>query len=197
MVYLVVILMLTSSSFLPIPEEVTILASGMVAYFGSHPELFPPPHPGAASVKPWTIAFVCFAAALLSDLVVFYLGRHSRHWMRRSSWFRFFSRKSIFKKTETIVRRRGMWVAGVFRFTPGLRFPGHWTCGMLGMSPFKFLLVDGAAALVSIPTQVLLVAYYGDSIFYYLKEFKFFLAIVLLVGVAVVLARRSRIPRAE
>ncbi len=70
-------------------------------------------------------------------------------------------------------------MAGVFRFTPGLRFPGHFCCGVLGVPAWKFTAIDGTAALLTVPTQVLLVAYYGGKILESFKKFKISLVVVL------------------
>ena len=49
----------------------------------------------------------------------------------------------------------------------------------MGISLWKFALVDGLAALVSVPTQVYLVATYGEVILAKIKEFKLVLAGVI------------------
>jgi membrane protein DedA with SNARE-associated domain len=85
------------------------------------------------------------------------------------------------KKIERWTAKYGIWASGVFRFTPGLRFPGFWTCGMGGLPLWKFALVDGAAALLSVPTQVILVYYYGERILDFIKQIKVIVLIVLIL----------------
>lgn len=79
----------------------------------------------------------------------------------------------------------GSLACGIFRFTPGLRFAGHMSCGLLGISPWKFCLIDGFAALISVPTQIIFVATYGNVVLENIKEFKLFALITLsaLLGV--------------
>ena len=66
-------------------------------------------------------------------------------------------------------------------------------CGMFGLPLFMFIAVDGTAALLSVPTQVWLVATYGEHVLRYLKDFKIVL-FSLLVAVAIVcFIRRTKI----
>ena len=84
-------------------------------------------------------------------------------------------------------------MAGVFRFTPVLRFPGHMACGMLGVSHLKFWLSDGVAALLTVPTQVLLVAYYGEEILTYFKQFKIVIVAILVLAAISFFVFRKRL----
>ena len=52
---------------------------------------------------------------------------------------------------------------------------------MMGVSAWRFLLVDGTAALLSVPTQVVLVSIYGKEIIETFREYTF-----AFVGVAIV-----------
>jgi membrane protein DedA with SNARE-associated domain len=173
MVYTLVSFIMMASAFgFPLPEEVTILSVGFLAYMAAHPATFPPPYPGAQGIDVYEAAIVCFIAIIVSDLIVYILGR--KYGPRLMKW-RFIQRlitPEALKKIESWTARYGMWAAAVFRFTPGLRFPGFWTCGMAGLSPWRFLMADGGAALISVPTQVILVATYGESIFGFLKQMK-------------------------
>jgi len=196
MVYGLIILLLTLSSFgLPMPEEITLISAGAVGYFALHPETFPPPYAGAQPVNPWTLAFVCLAAVFLSDLLIYWLGRLGRGRLRQSRRFRLMIRHQAFKKTERLVLKHGAWMAGVFRFTPGLRFPGHMACGFMGLPQWKFIAVDGTAALLTVPTQVLLVSYYGDEILSLFKQFKLVILAAAALALCIYLIKRhQRVP---
>jgi membrane protein DedA with SNARE-associated domain len=178
LLYITVITTLTLSSFgLPFPEEIVLLTSGMIANVA----LQEARQTGAAStINPNTLAAVCFLAVFLSDFLVFWLGRKFGSRLLR---VRFFSRvmtPTVLARIEHWSSKYGAWAAAVFRFTPGVRFPGHFMCGATGLSPLKFTLTDGTAALLSVPTQVLLMAHYGDQILIYLKQFKLVLLVVAL-----------------
>lgn len=184
-VYAAVVIMLTLSSFgLPVPEEVTLLSAGFIAYVGRNPELYPPPTPDALVVQPYVLAFVCTLAVFWSDVLIYWLGRRFGIPIRRSRFVRRFVSKKAWAKAEAWVERYGVRVCWVFRFTPGVRFPGHLTCGLIRVPFWQFCLADGIATLVSVPTQVLLIAFYGEVILAFLKEFK--LAVATLIAVAAV-----------
>jgi membrane protein DedA with SNARE-associated domain len=184
-VYAFVVIMLTASSFgLPLPEEVTLIAAGAVAYFANNPDLYPPPFEGATPISPWHLASVCFFAVFFSDLLIYWLGRWGRVHLQRSRRFQKIIHHRAFLKAEQLIQKHGAWMAGVFRFTPGLRFPGHLACGMMGLPQWKFGLIDGLAAFLTVPTQVLLVAHYGDEILAIVKQFKIALVILLVLGAA-------------
>ena len=179
-VYLTVVTLLILSSFgLPIPEEISLLGAGIVIYMGRHPELFPPPTEDAIRVKAIPTAIVCFFAVLLSDLVVFLLGKFFGTQLLESKGFRRFLKPARQEKIEKWTEKYGMWACALFRFTPGIRFPGHLMCGSLDIKVWKFVVADGLAALLTVPTQIILIAWYGDAILAHLKQFKLVIGIVI------------------
>ena len=182
-VYLAIVgMMLLSSVGLPIPEEVTLISVGILAFMGSHPHLFPPPFDGAPVVNVHVAAWVSFFAVLGSDTLIYFLGRvYGRRAVTHPRVQKFVSPES-FAKVENWTKKYGIYAVAMFRFTPGVRFPGHIACGMLRLPLWKFLTVDGAAALLSVPTQVYLIALYGETILSKLQEFKYILACVLAVA---------------
>lgn len=186
LVYGGIILFMFASSFgLPIPEELVLISAGLVAYISLHPSVYPPPFDGAPTVNPYILAGVCFLAVFLSDFIIFQLGRKfGRPLLKSEKLSRFLKPKKV-AKVEKWLQKYGAWTSGFFRFTPGLRFPGHLSCGALGLNPIKFVLVDGTAALISVPTQILLISIYGETIIKYLKRFQHGIFIVLLLAVSV------------
>ncbi|WP_141734566.1 DedA family protein [Oligoflexus tunisiensis] len=187
MYLLIFCLMLASGFGLPAPEEFTLVGSGLVCYVASRPDLFPPPYEGAVGVNPYVTAGVAFFSVVFSDCLVFYLGRRFGGRFLRSRYTARF--RARMDDVAIWTKKYGMWAAGAFRFTPGLRFPGHFACGMMGLSTTKFVLVDALAAGVSVPTQVLLVAFYGETILKYFKQFKIVLGGILLVVAVYYLVR--------
>ncbi len=178
-VYTALTLIMFASSFgLPIPEEVTLISAGLVVYIAANN---PPPYPGAQPVTLYTTAAVAFVAVFLSDIVIYSLGRFfGKKILATKIMLRYRARM---EKVSQWVKKYGQWAAGLFRFTPGIRFPGHFSCGMMGLAMWKFMLVDGFAALISVPTQVILVATFGKEIIANIKEFQ-----AIIMGVALILA---------
>lgn len=184
----VVVLMIASSFGLPVPEEVTLVGTGIVCYIGSRPDLYPPPFVDAPVVQVEVAATIALFAVFFSDYLVFSLGRLFGDRIIRTSFYS--KNQAAFSKVKQWVEKYGMWAAGIFRFTPGLRFPGHFSCGMLGLQRRKFFLVDGLAALVSVPTQVALIAYFGETILGSIQKLKFIAIGLLAVFVIFHLVRR-------
>jgi membrane protein DedA with SNARE-associated domain len=170
-VYSAIIGLLFLSSFgLPVPEEIVLVSTGIVCYMGMNAELFPPPYEGATPVNAYIAAVIGFAAVISSDLLVFTIGHH---FGKRLFKFRIMHKYIIqLNRISEYTKKYGQWAAGIFRFTPGLRFPGHMTCGIMGLSYPRFIMVDGTAALLSVPTQILLVSYFGEEIIYTIKQFQ-------------------------
>lgn len=189
--------MFAASFGLPIPEELTLVSAGLVAYMAHHPDLFPPPYAGAHGVDTLTLCVVCFLAVFVSDMVVFLLGKI---FGARIIKTRFFQRQvagSAFDKINSWFQKYGGWACGIFRFTPGLRFPGHLSCGLLGIPMWKFCAIDGMAAIISVPTQVYIVATYGGDVLKYLKEFKIVLASIFAIALVVWLIRKVYLKNAK
>ncbi len=101
------------------------------------------------------------------------------------------------KRIEHWSSKYGAFAAGIFRFTPGLRFPGHFMCGATKLSFTKFAMVDGTAALLSVPTQVLFIAFYGDKILAVLKQMKIVILILVLIAFVYLIVKRFRERRAQ
>jgi len=174
-------MMLLSSVGFPIPEEVTLISVGIIAYMGSHPDLFPPPYVGAPVVDPKNAAIVAFLTVVVCDTLIYLIGRFFGRKVLNLEPVQKFISPAVMVKVETWTQKYGAWACGIFRFTPGVRFPGHLACGILGFPLWKFIIIDGLAAAISVPTQIYLIAVYGESILATLKEVK-----VAILGMALV-----------
>ncbi len=168
----VVVFMCMSSLGFPLPEEVILVSAGFIAFMALHPADYPPPTPGAQGVDYITLSVVCFVAVLASDFIIYLLGKYFGVRLLKNKYFNKILSESNIAKIDKWYSKYGAYVCGIFRFTPGIRFPGHMSCGMMGVKWWKFILVDGAAALISVPTQVILVALYGKVILEKIKPFK-------------------------
>jgi membrane protein DedA with SNARE-associated domain len=174
----------------PIPEEVIIISAGIVGHMALNPAEYPPPYPGAKAVHPYTLALVTFAAVVVTDFFIFWMGKFFGGKIFRSRWLKKYFSDEKMAKVQGWAKKYGYLTPGVFRFIPGVRFPGHLMCGALGVPPWAFIMTDGLAALVSVPTQVLLVSFYGRDIIMKMKEFKLYLLIAIAILVIAYLTRR-------
>ena len=185
MVYLLVVVIMCLASFgLPIPEEFVIITTSLLAYMALNPLDYPPPEVGARGVNVYVLMVVCFCAVFLSDLLVFQIGRRVGRGVENRKWFQKVISPKAFKRVKFWTQKYGSAAAGIFRFLPGLRFPGHMACGALGIPAWKFVAVDGAVVLVTIPTQVYLIANYGEVILDFFSRYKYVLVVlsVTVVG---------------
>jgi membrane protein DedA with SNARE-associated domain len=190
--FFLILMMLLSSVGLPLPEEVTLVSVGILAYMGSHPDKYPPPYAGAEGVNAQTAALVAFFAVVFSDFLIYSIGRFFG--ARVFNWGPI--RRVISEEAQSKIYRwtdkYGALACGIFRFTPGIRFPGHLACGIVKFPAWKFLAVDSFAALISVPTQILLLAYYGDHVLGALQKFKYVLLVLLAVGGVYYVIRKYR-----
>lgn len=180
----IVVMMLLSGFGLPIPEEITLISTGLLAFMGANPQLFPPPFDGAPVVNPIDAAIVATFAVFGADFIIYCMGRFGGRKLIQHPRLRPLFPDALLGRAEGFVKRYGAFATGLFRFTPGIRFPGHLLCGMLHFPAWKFALIDGLAVCISVPTQILLLAHYGEPILITLKKFK--LIVLGAIGIALI-----------
>lgn len=192
---LIIFFMLACAVILPFPEELILLVAGLVAHTARNPELAKFKPPGAMAVDTLTMCIVCYLAVFLSDLLVYYLGKFFGGRIIKTKFFQLRFAGERFDRINSWFEEYGGWAAGFFRFTPGLRFPGHLSCGFLGMSFWKFAAIDALATLIFVPPQIYLIAVYGDVFLKLLTEVKsgvfYFLIGVVLLWVIYKLTKRQ------
>lgn len=190
-VYTGIVIFMTASSFgFPLPEEVILVSSGFIAYMAMNPQLYPPPTMDSVAVNVYVLALVCFLSVILSDFLVYLIGRYFGETLMKT---KFFKNKIGMKRFEQInhwFHKYSNWACGMFRFMPGIRFPGHLSCGFLKVPLWKFIGIDGTAALLSVPTQVLLVAFNGEIIIARMKQFKLIIFGVITVFIIGILIKK-------
>lgn len=177
---LLFLIMFASSFGLPLPEEVTLLTLGFLVWLGNNPD----PTTGVMAPNGINIhmaAWLAFVAVLSSDILVFELGRKFGDRILKLPVLNKLAQPALLQKVNRWMERWGFWAAGIFRFTPGIRFPGHLSCGMLGVPRHKFILVDGFAALISVPTQIYLVGNFGKDIIDLVKKYQPWAIALLLI----------------
>lgn len=172
--------MILSAFGLPLPEEVILISAGFVGHMSLYPTT--PPPEGAHIVNVHVLASVAMLAVLGSDYLIYFLGNRFGPALFRQKWFQRVVSPERLIKVKGWMQRYGYWPVIVFRFTPGVRFPGHLMCGAMGLSAWKFLLVDFIAAVISVPTQIYFVTFYGREILHYFKTAKLYLLGAIAIG---------------
>jgi membrane protein DedA with SNARE-associated domain len=128
---------------------------------------------------------------LLGDSVVFNIGRHgieSNNLVARHLRKVMHSKRR--EKVERHFARHGNLTVLVGRFMPGFRSIVFAFAGLSKMSYFRFLLIDGLAAAVSVPAFILLGWHFADKIYWLLAkidQIKHWLLPPLLLGIAIAL----------
>ncbi|TCP11815.1 membrane protein DedA with SNARE-associated domain [Crenobacter luteus] len=146
--YLAVFLVLLACGFgVPIPEDITLVAGGIIS--------------GLGYTNVHTMFAVGMAGVLVGDGVMFGLGRIYGHKVLRLKLVAKILTEERFQQVQEKFAKYGNWVLFVARFLPGLRSPIFLTAGMTRRVSFwRFLLMDGFAALISVPVWVYL-GYFG------------------------------------
>lgn len=192
-VYIAIAVLMTAGSFgLPISEEIIIISAGLLAHIGSHPELYPEIAGAGQTVAIPTTALVCFLSVFLSDFLVFCTGRFLSRTIQNYTYFNRVIPKKKMIKISNWMCRYGYIYPALFRFTPGLRFPGHFSCGLFRIPFSQFIIVDGTTALLTVPTQVILVGIFGYTITKYLKESALGLAVIVFLFIIIFFIRKFK-----
>ena len=151
--YAGVLLVLLLSGFgLPIPEDLPLILGGYLCATGrAELEIMIP---------------LTLLAVVGADVMVYALGRRYGYLVPQLPMFRRFLTPSRLERAGEFLVDHGGKALFAGRFMPGLRTPIFFTAGLLKVPFWKFLLADGLAALISVPTLVL-VGWYFSS---YLEE---------------------------
>lgn len=142
--YLAVFSVLLACGFgLPIPEDITLVAGGIIS--------------GLGYTNITIMIVVGMAGVLIGDGLVFTLGRVYGPQVFEIKWVRKFITPSRLKKVQAKLAKHGRWVVFVARFMPGLRTPIFLTTGATRqVTTTQFFVLDGLAALISVPLWIYL-----------------------------------------
>jgi membrane protein DedA with SNARE-associated domain len=159
---------------LPLPEDIPLIATGYLIWDGT---------------MNWAPAIaVTVIGVLFGDTLLFFLGRKVGKRILRQHKF-----KSVFpphrvRRAGAYFRKYGDKLIFFARFVAGLRAVVFFMAGSLKVRYSRFLLLDGLAALISVPAWVVLGYglghFFGDSISDILKrvkEVKIALSIVIAI----------------
>ena len=168
---------------IPIPEDVTLIAGGLLVYYGeSHLA---------------TMIVVALAGVLLGDCFIFWLGhRYGRRIASKGILQRLLPEERLNAVSKSF-RSRGTSLLFAARFMPGFRAPIFFSAGTLHV-PFRtFLLNDGGAALISVPAIIGAVYYFGENLDHVMRiiqktEYLILALILLVVAVVIIKWRRSK-----
>lgn len=148
--YIAVFVVLLICGFgVPIPEDITLVSGGIIS--------------GLGFTNPHVMFLVGMLGVLCGDGLIFTLGKVYGDKVLKVRWIARYLTKARFEQVQEKFERYGNWVLFVARFLPGLRTPIFLSAGMSQRVSFwRFLFMDGFAALISVPIWVYL-GYFGAN----------------------------------
>ena len=125
---------------LPLPEEVTLIGSGLLVYQGE--------------ADFWLITGVCSLAILSGDSIPYFMGRKYGKSVLRWPLISRVLHPERFAKLEERFLEHGSKAIFTCRFLPGIRIPGYFVAGTMRMKYSLFLIIDGLGVLISVPISI-------------------------------------------
>ncbi len=135
---------------LPLPEDITLIAAGVLV--------------ALKTIHWWGAMLVGFFGVLVGDAFLFFLGRRFGRRVFLLPGFKKIFTESVVKTAERRVAQNSKFICFTARFLPGLRAPIFLSAGILGVKPYVFLLLDGLAAMISVPFWVYVGIYFGENL---------------------------------
>lgn len=135
---------------LPVPEDITLIAAGILA--------------ALKSISLMGAMIAGFIGVLVGDCLLFFIGRRYGNRVFNLPVFRrIFTEKRVSLARQKVLAN-SKFICFTARFLPGLRAPIYLTAGVMGVKPIVFFLLDGIAALISVPVWVYLGWWLGDNL---------------------------------
>jgi membrane protein DedA with SNARE-associated domain len=188
----ITLLLILTGSGLPIPEEVFIIAAGVMSA---------PPN---ATLNPFIALSCCLVGALVGDCVMYWIGYHfGRGVLRERRWFARFVTPEREERIEEMFHEHGLKVFFVARFLVGLRTPVYLTAGILRVSFKKFVLIDLICAAAVVGMFFSLAYFFGENVsawYKWIQRGERVVTVVVVIAVACVALflwrryRRQRLP---
>jgi membrane protein DedA with SNARE-associated domain len=148
--FLVLGILLACGIGLPIPEDITLFAAGLLCYYGL--------------TNLGLMIGVALFGVIAGDSLIFYLGHHFGRKLTKKWFFHKLLPDDRLTAVQRKFKRRGNKLIFAARFMPGLRAPIYFSAGTLHLPPRVFWFYDGMAALISVPLIIGAVYYFGDEL---------------------------------
>ena len=160
---------------LPIPEDISLVSGGIIS--------------GLGCTNVHVMFAVAMAGVLIGDFTVYNLGRKFGNRFLNLGFVKKILTPERFFKIKNNLDKNGKWVIFAGRFMPGLRSPIFLTAGITRfVTPAEFLIIDGSAALISVPAWVYL-GFFGanqrEVLLKWISHSQFGLVILILLIAAV------------
>lgn len=149
--YIFMFVILIACGFgLPLPEDIVLITGGMLASHG-------------VTRFSLTLA-VCMAGVLIGDGIIFCAGSIMGERIKKIRLIKFILKGERDTKIQYWFSKYGDKVIFLARFMPGFRTPLFLTAGIYRVPVWKFFLLDGFAALISVPLWIWLGFFFGSNL---------------------------------
>lgn len=139
-IYFVFLVLLACGFGFPLPEDVPLLAAGLLS--------------GLGYVSLWFTMIICFAGVLIGDSIIFFLGSRYGDKLKKSFAFKYIFTQEREKSISEWFTKHGDKSIFFARFAPGFRVAVFFSAGSYKVPYWKFFAFDGFAALISVPVWI-------------------------------------------
>jgi len=170
----------------PFPEDLTIILSGYLAY--------------KAVIHLPAVIPIAIVGVVLGDYLIYLTGKRFGKQVAKIWPFRRFLTSARQARVRWFFKHYGNGSIFIVRFLSGVRAAVHLSAGIGQMNPWKFLWMDGLAALVSVPIFAGIGYYFGeriDRIIEIVREVETGLLITAAVGLSALLVLIALYRRAQ
>ena len=164
---LIVAVLIMTGAGLPLPEEIPIIAAGVLA--------------GRGQLDPWLGLAACIFGALTGDCAMYWIGRRfGRGLLASRHWFARFVTPQREAQVEQLFRRHGLKMFFTARFLVVLRSPLLLAAGIMRLPFGRFLLIDLVSAVVVVGSFYGLAYFFGRTVYDWIRTSEWALTIVAL-----------------
>jgi membrane protein DedA with SNARE-associated domain len=154
---------------LPFPEDTTLILSGFLI------------SQGVTKLLPTLL--VVYSGLLLTDFSLYWVGKkYGRSVVEHKRFQKVISSQRLVKLEERF-GRWGIWVVLLGRHVWGVRAQIFLVAGVMRMPAIKFLVADGASAMLTIALMITIGYLGGESIQKWMKDVKKIEHLAILIGV--------------
>ncbi len=179
------LLLVAASLGVPLPEDVPLIAAGVILYH--HPEM---------ATWPGTLS-LALLGIMCGDVILYVLGSRWGPEVLSHRYTRRVMSPKRFSKMVDLFDRYGIWMCFFARFFMGIRAAMCVTAGVMRFPFWRFLLADLAGALISVPLFVWLGYWFANMIprlkaYVHLVQLGILVIAVIAIGVFVIRYRKTK-----